>query len=487
VDEANPPSHVLGLVDAAGSRTLEAAVTSTGQATLYRRRIALIDVDEGSGSQPFSPRQQTLEQELPQGIIPANSYLVDIFRVAGGAMHTYCFHGTVNDDFQWNVLNVQPVAHVKPTARFASEADYLSVFEQTPESKAAGHAPDTLEATWRMVRFEKDTRGGVSEEALLGKNFDSTSPRRFTKLHLLGAKGLGVLKADVLQTKCAEAENTKNNWTPPLAGYRWTCLYARKTAPAQPLASAFAAVIEPYLGEPYIASAKLLDVAANEADAQRSVALEVQLKNGRADFVFADGRPDRMRQVGSRKVSGEYAFLSTDAQGFRQATLVGGTLLQTPEITLALERPAYVSKVVDFNLTNQTVVTDTPWFCALPGQTLTLSGPDRVLNFTLAQSAEPTPGGSRLTFTRDAILAIQAGTGAHLSAIHIGDAIRASCFVNVRRAAAGAFLVEGNSDVQIHVGSQPARALTAKKLAQHRGSLLLMPDGAIAPSSTPLR
>jgi hypothetical protein len=239
------------------------------------------------------------------------------------------------------------------------------------------------------------------------------------------------------------------------------------------------------MGEPYIASAQLLDVAGNEADARRAVALEVQLNDGRADFVFADGRPDRMRQIGSRKVSGEYAFLSTDAQGFRQATLVGGTLLQTPEITLILERPAHVSQVVDFNLTNQTVVIDTPWFCALPGQTLTLSRSDRPLNFTLAQPAEQTPSGSRLTFTRDAILTVVPETGACESALGIGSTVRAPCFVNIRRAAANSFWIEGNADAHIRVSNQAVHALTAKELAQHGGRLVLKSDGSIGPASTP--
>jgi hypothetical protein len=262
LEEPNPPECLTGLVDASGSRTLEALAAPTKNASLYRRRIALIDVDEGSGSRRLTPRQQTLADDLSKGVTPANSYLVDIFRVAGGAMHSYAIHGTVNDDFQWNALDVKPVEHVKPTTSFTSEADYLSIFEQTPESKAAGDAPDNLEATWRMVRFEKDTRGGVSEETLFGKNFDPGSPRRFTKLHLLGARGLRVLKADVLQTKCAEAENVKKNWGPPLAGYRWTCLYARNAARQQPLESAFVGIIEPYLGEPYIASAKLFGLVS---------------------------------------------------------------------------------------------------------------------------------------------------------------------------------------------------------------------------------
>jgi hypothetical protein len=336
-----------------------------------------------------------------------------------------------------------------------------------------------------MVRFEKDTRGGVSEEALLGRNFDPTSPRRFTKLHLLGAKGLRVLKADVLQTKCAEAENIKKNWVPPLAGYRWTCLYARNTASQQPLESAFVGIIEPYLGEPYIASAELLDVSANEADALRALAIEVHLKSGRTDFIFADGRADRLRQIGSRKASGEYAFLSTDAQGFRQASLAGGTLLQTPEITLSLARSCYLGKVTEINLPGQAVVLDSTWPCSLPGQTIAISGPDRAVNSTLAKAAEQTPAGSRLALTRDAILSMDSAASAPQSAIQIGDTVRVPCFVSVLRAQQGAFVIESNADVGIAFPGQPARKIAAAQFAQSGGRLLLQSDGTIAPATLP--
>ena len=40
--------------------------------------------------------------------------------------------------------------------------------------------------------------------------------------------------------------------------------------------NAFAAIIEPYAGEPFIISTRLADVADNEADARRAVAVEVQ-------------------------------------------------------------------------------------------------------------------------------------------------------------------------------------------------------------------
>jgi len=478
LDEPNPPSHATGLVDATGSRTLEALAAPTKNASLYRRRIALIDVDEGTGSQPLTPRQQALTDDLPRRISPGNSYLVDIFRVAGGAMHSYAIHGTVNDDFQWNALEVQPVEHIKPTTSFTSEAAYLSIFEQTPGSKAAGDAPDTFEATWRMVRFEKDTRGGVSEEALLGRSLDPASPRRFTKLRLLGAQGLRVLKADVLQTKCAEAENIQKNWTPPLAGYRWTCVYARTPAQPQPQ-SAFVGIIEPYLGEPYIASAKLIDIADNERDALRAVALEVKLKNGRTDFVFADGRFDRVRQMGARKARGEYGFLSTDGAGFRQATLAGGTLLQGPEITLALAQAYYRGKVDQLNLTNQTAGLDAAWPCLLPAQTLAITGSNHALNLTLAKPDERMVGGSRLAFTRDAILSMDPAARTLKSHVQIGDTIAAPCFVNIWRAPQGGWLVEGNADAVVALANQPVRRISAGQFAQFGGRLVLRPDGSL--------
>jgi hypothetical protein len=118
----------------------------------------------------------------------------------------------------------------------------------------------------------------------------------------------------------------------------------------QPTARTFVAVIEPYVGQPFLDSCRELNVAGAVRDARRAVAVEVKTRNGHVDVCFADGRPDQERTVpdADLRVTGEFAFYSHDAQGLRLATLVGGRVLESPLLrieTAAAERCGTVRKV----------------------------------------------------------------------------------------------------------------------------------------------
>jgi hypothetical protein len=260
-----------------------------------------------------------------------------------------------------------------------------------------------------MVRFEKDTTGRVSEEALLGQNLDPGSPRRFTRLHLLGAKGLRALRADVVQEKAG--------------GYRWTCLMARRQGQGEDLQTAFVALMEPYLGEPFITARRTIDVPGNDADALRAVAVEVKTKNGHTDLLFADGHPEKIRQAGPCKFSGKYAYLSTDADGLRHAAMSGATLLESPELRLTAAARENVRKVVSVDHAARRLQVDGPWPAGGAGRIMEIGSPGRWTSYTLA-GAEPAERGSRLavtrgsTFLRAPLLRIEEGkrviTGANL-------------------------------------------------------------------------
>jgi hypothetical protein len=100
----------------------------------------------------------------------------------------------------------------------------------------------------------------------------------------------------------------------------------------------FPVVMEPYVGEPFLLERRLIDIPGNETDAQRAVVVAVKTKNEHSDLCFADGRPDKLRKFDNRKakfeIAGESGFYSTDENGLRQATLMGGTMLSTPRVIL---------------------------------------------------------------------------------------------------------------------------------------------------------
>ena len=363
------------LSDATGAR-YAAATAMVPRTKTYRRQIALIDVDAGSGSKSLSIGEQKPGAALPKGVTTPNSYVFDVVRVSGGKLHTYCFHGPVNDDFQWNLRNETKVGHVKATRKYDSDADYLSIFTSSPESKAAGPAPDVLQATWRCSRQGK----WGTEQAMLGNNFNQASPRKYIRLHLLGASGMRALKADSLCLKL---------------GYRFTCLMAKRKAEGANLESAFAAVIEPYAGQPFITALRLLPIRGNERDARRAVAVEVKTRSGHTDICFADGCPQKTREVGGVKFAGEFGCFSTDAAGLRLATLTGGTLLESADLRLRPAKREWTGKVVKADYRKKVMRIDQTWPASTRDQLFEIGTPGHCTAYT---SASVTPDGDGSVF-----------------------------------------------------------------------------------------
>jgi len=337
-----------------------------------------VDVDEGRGSQPLSIAQQIPFAELPQGVTPANAYVFDVFRVGGGKTHTYCFHGPVDDEFVWNAANSAA------PAEGSLAAGYLGSFD-LPEKKLAGTAPDPLIVTWRQCR---DARFG-NEKMMLGPTYRDDLPRHYTRLYLLGVKDALAMKGNL---NCFQ-------WK-----YDFSCLMVQKTSAAESMDSAFPAVVEPYRGEPFIASVRALDVAGNDADAERAVAAEVKTVSGRTDICFADGRPEKTREVkggnAAVKIAAEAGFYSTDAQGLRQATLVGGTQLEAPGVKLVVAQRERTGAVVKVDYLTRTMWIDKPW-PVVAAEPFEVGVPGRMSAYT-AVKVEPDGAGARIALDNGA-------------------------------------------------------------------------------------
>src|SRR5690606_25558777 len=126
--------------------------------SLFQRQVALIDISEGEGSKPLSPEQLLPDAALGAVVKPANSYVFDVFRVAGGKRHTYAFHATISDEVTTNASNVTAIEQ-------AGAKDQLYVQRMAGE-RSAGDAPEHFMATWRIDREqEKATIATASTRA----------------------------------------------------------------------------------------------------------------------------------------------------------------------------------------------------------------------------------------------------------------------------------------------------------------------------------
>jgi hypothetical protein len=371
-------SWATALADHAGARYLAAEANPPADVDLFSRQIALIDVDEGEGSQKLSPEEQMPGAALPAGVSTANAYVFDVFRVGGGTQHTYCFHGAINDEFAWNAAGAGP-----PIAG-SDEAEYLSRFRLMPEEHAAGDAPGTLEATWRMAREVDGT--GAGEKEMLGKSYDPDSPRKFTRLHLFGTDGARALRAEFV---CRQ-------WN-----YHFTNLMVRTPPADKTTPRVFAALIEPYVGEPMITDRRELRVDDNDVDARRAVAIEVKTYNGHTDVCFADGLPDRVRNIPDAKLTlaGEFAFYSADQDGLRQATLVGGHRLESPLVRITTEAAARGATITRVDYPALKMWIDQSWPARGTEGVVEVGVPEHWTTYTVT-AVEPASGGSMLQLCR---------------------------------------------------------------------------------------
>ena len=185
--------------------------------------------------------------------------------------------------------------------------------------------------------------------------------------------------------------------------YHFTNLMVRKRAAQGPIDSAFVAIIEPYVGEPFITARRELAVADNQTDARRVVAVEVRTRNGHTDVCFADGRPEVVRTVpdAGLKLAGEFAFYSTDADGLRQATLVGGRQLEGPQVRLIAEVAERCANVSRVDYPARKMWLDQSWPPRQTPGAFEVGLPGHMTTYT-AVSVEPDSGGSVVTLRRGA-------------------------------------------------------------------------------------
>ena len=333
-----------------GAQYLMARVLNTN---LYARQVVLVDVDA------------------------TNSYVVDVFRVDGDDRPAYAFHGMPADQFEVNVANKQ-------------KGTFPEKFPLTEDTKWSGTAPSPLVATWRMRRdpekialqLPTGVPGEVgfpgAERKAMGPDFDEKSSRKFIRLHLLGHAGGEAYGARAV---CLNGEPYTNE-----------NLYLKpKRATGKTI---FPAVFEPYAGAPFIQSVRLLTKEETLGDSLAPVALEVTLVNGRRDIIYLAPREAGTTVIsGVGTFQGEYALVSYDGQGVRQATLAGGTKLDAEGINIATVTPAYTGTIKSIDYRTRTAEFSNPLPPAAANAVIETGSEGRPTSYALTQV-----NGTKVTF-----------------------------------------------------------------------------------------
>lgn len=379
-------SWVTTLSDAEGAKyeSAEAIPPSNFPDVSWRRRqIALVDGDSGRGARPLSPAEMEPNfAKLDTNVVPSDCYVFDVNRIAGGRIHTYCFNGNSEDEL---VVNVERRSLIDALPE--DERNYLAGYPD-PKTCFGGDAPETVTATWRLNRDMKmQSRGPEQIHARFPWSDDV--PRKYTRLHLLEQSGGRVLAGGYVNKA---------------GGNGFTVMHVRHAGDVE-TNRVFAAIVEPYSGEPFINAVRMLPVAGNDADARKAVAVEVKTKNGRTDWLFADGRSEAIRSVngGLLLAAAEFACLSRDDQGLRLASLTGGRILQAEGVVLKPETCERTGTVTAVNYPDKQIVLDAAWPAGplLAGRVFEIGTGNHRTTCTIA-GAEQRGTGSRLTLQRGA-------------------------------------------------------------------------------------
>lgn len=299
----------------------------------------------------------------------ADSYLFDVFRVSGGKVHTYSFHGPPTEKLVVNTDLADPTdPHVTTYLR--------QHFEGT---RRQGVAPAVLEADWALLphlhkSYQKDHH-----------NPDRVPTTRFS---LFGKQGQTVMVGN------AHSE---------AYSYNFPFLYVQSRQDEEGLQNAYPAIIEMFAGEPFITDKKQLTVTPASRGAASNVALQVTTRAGRTDVVYAGGTPSQASDVeGGIKVSGKFAMLSREGGQITAAQLVGGTSLVADGISITTQTAAYAAKVLSVDYPNRSLVVDQKLPTRLlAGAVVGLDTGTMMHNFKLS-SLEQTTEGTRIQHEKTA-------------------------------------------------------------------------------------
>lgn len=336
---------------------LRALSTYGGFGRHSERQVAIIEIDKGRAARnPPSNRDLRPGTKYDPDIVFPRAYFVDIFRKGGGEIHKYNFHGPTEDEFRTSLTRG---ALSDDEAAWAEKIRYVVKGEQW----AADIDSDLFTATWRMGRtpftFHAAERGErdvpAPEPRILGSAYDAGSPRKYIRLHMPGQKGRRVVSGVAVSAPYGEGR-TDGDWLRNIH-------VIHKLGKDE--TSLFAAILEPFAGRPFIKSVSF----EGDVNDRRSMAvLHVETLDGVRDINFADMRnaPERTLRDGTR-IQGSFAYVSRDADGLRQASLVNGTKLEIPELLIEPERNTWSAKVASIDYRNRTMTLDRPL-------------PDKILN-----------------------------------------------------------------------------------------------------------
>jgi hypothetical protein len=399
----NPPttaaqSHCLATVD---GRTRTAALSFVADLP----GVPCLEAGFGGGEKEIGARRFVALVDGPG----EDAYVFDVLRAWGGRERTYWFHGQQTEAVETpdaadyyvkkgaakkqaaddiaELLGDDAAKLPRPPFRYSQQAFAHSLLK----SDNSTVREDLYQAVWPMDRAmeERIVNRWRMFPAARGKRieaaYDPASPRKFTRLFLAGSEGRKV------KTVVATSEQVE---------YRILCAGITEEKPAEAV-SVFPAVIEPFIGTPFISGVQRLPV--RPADRGQPVAMSVSLGKARRDVFYQSADETvraRVEAQGGVEAAARFAFFSFDESGPRACALVGGTEAQCRGIGLRLKAARHEAVLAAVDHARQEARLDRAWPAALLRNATLLMG--RGLEPFESDRAEQREGVTVLHFTKTA-------------------------------------------------------------------------------------
>jgi len=378
----NTSSHNTVVVDARKQVNLEPAninmftVTPTAQAlevdgqvayrgivSKYNRTLIWVDVDD------------------------RNSYLVDVFRVAGGSQHDYSLHGTGN---QVSVQGLELVAQEGGTLA-GPEVEYLEYYDKRPKGAYYGSGYQYLFNVAKARRFVTLNQGDF---IATWDHYKEKTP--FLRVHVPGGVAEQVLFADGLPPFGKPQDALRymflRNGTCPPYNQQYDESGSR-VFPVGDLESTFVTVLEPLYDEPFIGH-----IERFSGTERQDVVLGIHRADGATDVLICLESPSMFTDSGIAFEGriGLYTRRTLGNGGPSRMVLLDGSSLSVGKSSLAVTgaTEGTVSSV-DYEAMTLTVPEKLPEGDKLAGKTIVFNTPPRTTSFVI-DSVETVPEGSRI-------------------------------------------------------------------------------------------
>ena len=354
-------------VDLPGVKAMDAAeegaseLAKTPGTDRYQRTTVMVDVDD------------------------ADAYVVDVFRVNGGRSHDWTFHSN-GRRFETAGVSLRPRADATETLY-----DY-SGFTFTPARRTGGAG-----ARWGSQRVHSLGTGksGGAWTAVWGDVVEYSSQEEtseidrevFLKLHMVDDAGSEVIVGT------GPAQRWLDNRD--LGEEMRIVTVRRKNRDALDV---FAAVYEPYRGEPFIQGVSRVAVAPEDAE---SVGMMVTHRRG-TDLILSAGGPGvRQIEAGGHtlRTDGDLAVTSFDEKGVRSVCVIGGAFAEA-DGQRADARPTSEGLLVGFDDVEKTLTVKPddalPEGDALKGAVVTVRHCERATAYTVQSVQQMGDGTAKL-------------------------------------------------------------------------------------------